>query len=184
MNRRWCMAGLAAVFSLVACTNAAPSASAPSILPSTALPTPAPATSATALLTHIDEGFSLRYPVEYHVVIYGRSMCLSLAPGDGPPGAYHVASAFIDVRDAAGLTLATAADSAASQGNPDIPVTRTDIEIGGEAGILLDDIYAFDVLRKVVILHNDRVYELTFVHTEGTPSLFSTVTETLTFLDR
>lgn len=118
-------------------------------------------------------------------------MCFTLAQTiDGRPGACHVASALLDVSDAEGRTLETAADEAAAQANPDIEVTRTAVRVGNEEAILLDNIYAYDLLRKLVVLHDDRVYVFTFVawvpDQEEFPQLeklYSVLTESFTFLE-
>lgn len=176
--------------SLVGC-NSLPTTPV-SIPPTSTLASPAATlTSIMPLLSHQNEGYALRYPPEYHVVIYDRSVCFTLAQViDGRPGACHVASAFLDVSDAGGRTLETAADEAAAQANPDIEVTRTSVRVANEDAILLDNIYAYDLLRKLVLLHNDRVYIFTFVawvtDHEDFPrleKLYSTLTESLVFLE-
>jgi len=55
----------------------------------------------------------------------------------------------------------------------------------------LDDIYTYDVLRKVVVVHNGLIVELTFLPWgEGsgefsrTQSLYTIVTDSFTFLER
>jgi hypothetical protein len=166
-----------------------PTEPAPATPPSTTLPSTLPA-SVTPLLTNENEAYALRYPAEHHVVLYGRSACFSPAQVvDGRPGACHVANAILDVSDAGGQTLEGAADDLASRGNPDIEVTRTMIKIDGEDAIVLDNIYSYDVLRHVVVIHNDRLYTFTFVPwVEGIDefpriqTLYSTITESFTFL--
>ena len=113
------------------------------------------------LLTNEQAGYLLLYPAEYHAVIYGNNLCLT--PAEAAMMACHVANAFLEVSDADGRTLEELADEAAAQANPDIEVTRTNLTVAGEEAILLDNIYAADVLRKVVILHGERVYTWTFV---------------------
>ena len=77
--------------------------------------------------------------------------------------ACHAANAFVDVTYAGGQSLAQAADDVVASANPDIEVQRTDIVVGGEPAVLLDDLYAADVFRKVVVSHGDRLYTLSFV---------------------
>jgi hypothetical protein len=102
-----------------------------------------------------------------------------------------VANAYLEIRQAEGQTLQDLADAVAGQGNPTIPVLTTSIEIGKEPAVLLDDIYTYDVLRKVVVIHDGLVVELTFVPWgEGsgdfptTQALFTIVTDSFTFLER
>ena len=157
-------------------------------------PPPSPAivpASAISLLANENEGYALRYPAEYHVVLFGRSICFTLTQADGLPSTCHVADALLEVSDTAGRTLAYVADELAAKGNPTIEVTRADVKIGGEDAILLDNIYTYDVLRQLVVVHNDRVYLFTFLpwperfdEFQRLQRLYSTLTESFTFLGR
>ena len=156
---------------------------------STPSPLSSSLTSTMPLLTNEDEGFALRYPAEYQIVLYDRTMCFSLSQSDGVPGACHVASAILGVRDAEGRTLANIADELAAPSG--IEVTRTNIKIGGEDAILLDNIATYDVLRQLVIIHDNRVYVFTFApwaagidEFQQIQRLYSTLTESFTFLDK
>ncbi len=162
----YAVVGLSLGLALLACSSSIQPTAEPTIA---AVPTTA-AVSTTAAspsveraprYTDDDEGYTFRFPAEYNVVRYGRSMCLTVA--EEVMMACHAANAFVDVADAGGQTLAEAADVVAAQANPDIEVQRTEIELGGEPAILLDDIYAADVLRKVVVIHGDRLYVLSFL---------------------
>ena len=114
----------------------------------------------TQLLTNEIDGYRLLIPAGYQAVIYEKGMCLTLT------GAWmmacHVANASIEVGDAGGRTLSQVADEVAAEGNPDIPVRRTGLTVSGVEAIRLDDVYTYDVLRKVVIVQDDRIYILTF----------------------
>ena len=157
-------------------------------------PPPSPAAmpaSAISLLANENEGYALRYPAEYHVVLFGRSICFTLAQTDGVPGTCHVADGLLEVSDMGGRTLANVADELAARANPTIPVTRTEAKIGGEDAILLDNIYSYDVLRQLAVIHNDRVYLFTFLpwtkrfdEFQRLQKLYSTLTESFTFLGR
>lgn len=134
-----------------------------------------------------DEGYTLRFTSDYNLVLYQRSVCFTTA--EGVEMVCHVANAFIDVSDAEGQTLAQAADAVAANANPEIEVQRSEIEVGGEPAVLLDDIYAYDVLRKVVVLHGERLYVLTFVpwvpeldDFSRINALYETIIETMEFL--
>jgi len=153
--------------------------------------TPTSAFLSIPLLTNENEGYALRYPAEYHVVFFGRSICFTLAQTDGRPSACHVANAILDVSDANRRTLANVADELAANGNPSVEVTRTNVKIGGEDAILLDNIYTHDVLRQLVVIHNNRSYVFTFVpwvagidEFQRPQSLYSTLTVSFTFLDK
>ena len=121
---------------------------------------PRPATP-TQLLTNEIDGYRLLVPAGYQAVVYNNGMCLTQS--EGWMMACHVANVLIEVSQAAGRSLSQVAEEAAAQGNPDIPVKRSDLEVSGVQAIRLDDIYTYDVLRKVVMVSEDRVYILTFL---------------------
>jgi len=146
---------------------------------------------ATTMFTNEDEGFSFRFPSEYHIIISDGSICLTLAQLDVRPSSCHVANAYVETRNADGHTLQEIADAVAGQGNPTIPVVRTNIKIGGDIAILMDDFYTYDVLSKIVVVHNGLIVELTFLHWgEGSgefsriQSLYEIVTDSFSFLER
>ncbi|MGW8227051.1 MAG: hypothetical protein ACWGOY_15020, partial [Anaerolineales bacterium] len=115
----------------------------------------------TQVLTNEIDGYRLLVPVGYQAVIYQNGMCLTKS--EAWMMSCHVANAFIEVSDAAGRSLSQVAEEAAAQGNPDIPVRRTDLVVSGVEAIRLDDIYTYDVLRKVVMVNDERAYILTFL---------------------
>jgi hypothetical protein len=121
---------------------------------------PRPATP-TQLLTNELDGYRLLVPAGYQAVIYQNAMCLTQS--EAWMMACHVANAIIEVSDASGRSLSQVAEEVAAQGNPDIPVRRTDLVVSGVEAIRLDDIYTYDVLRKVVMVSDDRVYILIFL---------------------
>jgi len=192
MNMRTRLVFLAITTALTSCVlSPQPPSSPPTAI--APLPTSPPSpTPATTMFTNEDVGFSFRFPSEYHMITYsGGSLCLTLAQLDGRPSSCHVANAYIETRNAEGQTLQDLADAIASQGNPTVPVLRTPIEIGNEPALLLDDIYTYDVLRKVVVIHGALIVELTFLPWgEGsgefptTQSLYTIVTDSFTFLER
>jgi hypothetical protein len=162
MKRLSAAAAVIVVAAIVAaCISASPSTLTPtaSISPTE---TPAAAPERSPRFTNQNEGYTLIFTADYNVVVYERSMCLTVADVD-PFMSCNGANAFVEVTEAGGQTLVQAADAVAAQANPDIEVIRSEIEIGGEPAILLDDIYSYDVLRKVVIIHADRLYVVTFV---------------------
>lgn len=143
----------------------------------------------TQILTNENDGYRVLIPAEYQAVIYDKGMCLTVS------GAWmmacHVASAYIEVIDTGGWMLSQVADEVAAQGNPDIPVKRTSLTVSGLEALLLDDIYTYDVLRKVVIVNGERTYILTFVpwndQMEDFPrleNLYNTMISSFTFLPK
>jgi hypothetical protein len=177
---------LVLALALAACSSSGQPTAAPT---NTVSPTTAsPAVEREPRFTDDDEGYTLRFPAEYNVHRYGRSICLTVA--EDVLMACHVANGFVEVSDAGAQTLAEAADAAAAQANPDIEVQRSQIAVGGEPAILLDDIYAADVFRKVVVILRERLYVLTFVPWAETAeefprveALYDTITSTFGFLE-
>ncbi len=141
----------------------------------------------TQLLTNSYDGYMLLYPSAYHAVLYDDGLCLTLA--ETTTLACHVASAFIEDREAGGQSLEQAADAVAGEANPDIPVERSSLVVAGVDAVLLDNIYAQDVLRKVVLVYGERIYTLTFVPWDDTmedfdrlEQLYNTLILSFTFL--
>ncbi len=167
-------------------------AASPSATPTAApIADPQPSGGEHPLLTMEEYGYQLRYPAEYQAAVYQNTICLALEQGYGPPGLCHVQNFSIEVQEAGGRTLGQVADEVAAAANPDIPVRRTQLTISGVEAVLLDDIYSIDVLRKVVMIHGDRAYILTFVPWNETleeftrlEQLYNTVIESFTFLPR
>lgn len=168
---------------MAACASTATPLSAPTAVP------PADDAIATVVLPNEEYGYRLRYPAVYELVIISdRLVCFTPTPLGcfEEPG-----SAWLEAKEAGGQTLANIADEVTAGANLSIEVTRTDVKIGDDDAILLDDIYAADVYRKLVILHNGRFYIFTFVGwtevSEDFPrlqTLYSTLIESLTFLNR
>jgi hypothetical protein len=115
------------------------------------------------MLTMVEFGFRFRHPPEYQVGIYRDQICLTLEQRYGPPGLCHVQNFSIAVEEAQGRSLDELADELAADSNPDIPVRRTNLTLSGEKAIRLDDINTVDVVRYVVVMHDDRIYRLTFI---------------------
>ncbi len=142
----------------------------------------------TLLFTNDLDGYRLLIPADYQAVIYSNSLCLTLA--GARMLACHVANAFIETAETAGRTLEQVADETAAQGNPDIPVRRTELTVSGIPAVLLDDIYGVDVMRKVVMVTAERAYTLTFIpwneELEAFPAiefLYDTVIRSFSTLD-
>jgi hypothetical protein len=162
----------------------------------TAMPTSVPTSTSgpvqqadLPVLTLEEFNVRFRYPPEYQAVVFQNGMCLAPVQEYGQPGPCHVQSFGLEVLEAQGLSLEQAADEAAAFANPDIEVTRTSLTVGGEPAVLLDNIYAYDRLRMVVIVHGSRFYRLTFVpwaedQAEDTPLgiLYNTVINSFEFL--
>jgi hypothetical protein len=96
-------------------------------------------------------GYDVQHPNEHETVLFVGSLLNVEQP-----------RAYIKVQEAGGRTAAQVADelTAAFAG---FNIKRTNVTIGGEAAVVLDNIPGQDTSRQVVIVHDDRLYMLTFV---------------------
>jgi hypothetical protein len=122
-----------------------------------ACPTP---TIDTELLTDTEDGYCLLYPTKYstevphYIVINPVS-----APGDQLGDAW----VSIDTEAAAGRTAAQVADAQISSAGPGFNITRSEATVDGEQAVVVDGLPGPDPWRKVFILHDERLYTLTFL---------------------
>lgn len=120
-------------------------------------PTP---TEDTLLFTHEEQGYCVLYPQSHQPIEAGPEETVfavgSLMDVSNP-------RIFIKVTDAAGQDTATAADQIERDfGNPGIS-GRSTATLGGEEAVVLDDLMGQDINRRLVVVHNGRLYDLTFV---------------------
>src|SRR3990172_2543330 len=181
---------------LMATNVAATVAALPSDTPlPTSTSTAMPDAAATVLLTNVDEGYYFRFPVAYHAVVYGSSLCLSLVSGHGPPGPCHSASAVIDVRHSAGRSATQVADALTADALaviPGISIERASLTIGDEEAIMLEGLPGVSSSRNVVIVHANRLYTPIFMPWDKTQgqeytqleSLYATVINSFNFLSK
>ena len=87
----------------------------------------------------------------------------------------------LDWRDA---PLALEADSV-----PGISLTRSGLTVADEQAVFRDNFHSYDVLRKVIVLHDNHACTLTFVSWEAAreefprlPDLYATVIDSFSFL--
>ena len=96
----------------------------------------------------------------------------------------------IDVTDAAGMSTADAAASVlAVFGLPDTS-GPTPVTLGGQEALLLDNMPGQDINRRVITVHGDKMYDLTFMPIgpdygevgERTEALYQLALDSFTFL--
>ena len=138
---------MVAVLVLTACT---PSASANSC--------PIP-TTVTKLLTNAEDGYCLLYPAEYstsvpHYIIVNPIS----APGDVPGDAW----VSIYTESAEGRTADQVAMEEIEAVGPGFNITSNEVPVEGETAIVIDGLPGQDSNRKVLIVHNDRLYTFIF----------------------
>ncbi len=107
------------------------------------------------------------------------------APGDAPGDAWLN----IQMQDAAGRTVAQFADEIVANAGPSFNITVEDVQVDGSPAIVVDGLPGQDSNRIVMIVHNDRLYTLTFMPwypnaAEPTPleNLYTMAMDTFHFL--
>jgi|CXWL01.1.fsa_nt_gi hypothetical protein len=149
---------------------------------------PAPA-SDIKLFTNAEDGYCLLYPAEYSTALPNH---IVINPAVGPGDVLGDAWASINVESADGLTAAQFADEEIAFAGPGLNIQRTEAKVDGEKAVIVDGLPGQDAMRKVFIVHGDRVYTLTFqpwlanARDLGQPTplgeLYTTIMRTLHFL--
>ena len=113
----------------------------------------------TSLLTNPEDGYCLLYPSRYSTEI-PRFIVINPngAPGDVPGDAW----VYIQVEDAQGRTAEQAAEAQITAAGPGFNITRQSMTIDGELAYIIDELPGQDPNRLVFMVHNDRLYTLTF----------------------
>lgn len=104
-------------------------------------------------------GYCLLYPAEYVAEITGDGVVNLVA---GSLMNHIDPRASIEVSDAAGRTLAEIADALAAEYAAGFDVQRAATTVGGEEALVLDNLPGQDINRRVVVLHNGRLYSFFF----------------------
>jgi len=123
------------------------------------------------LINSVDQ-YCLQYPADYDVFFPNESEVMLVKRyvlNTSEP------SVSITVEPAGDVTLEGAADRIAGvYAIPGVEVIRQPLTIGGEAAIMLDGLSGQDPNRQVVIVHNDRLYNLYFLQIDkNQPELYA-----------
>ena len=158
-TKPWSILILTLALLVVGACTAAPAT--PTAIPSTATaeacPTP---TAETTLLTEAEDGYCLLYPAAYSTTIPGYIVINPIsAPGDIPGDAW----VWIDTQDAAGRTAVQAAEAEIMEVGPGFNITRMDVTVDGEEAVVVDGLPAQDSMRRVYMVHDERLYRLSFM---------------------
>jgi hypothetical protein len=141
---------------------------------------------AARILTNEKHGYSLYYPIGYDVRHPNENEIVifvgSLLNTDRP-------RVYIEVREATGRTADQAADELVAEFGVN-SIRRTVVTLDGEEAVVLDSVPGQDTNRLVIVVHNDRLYKLTFVPVgEGygevharTEDLYTTIINSFEFL--
>lgn len=140
---------------------------------------------ATLLLDNQAHGYCLLYPKTYTIlqptedetVIIIDSLLNTTQP-----------AVYIQVSDAAGQTTETAVE-ALLKGYEGFDIVRSDVQLGKETAVQLDNMPGQDLNRQLLIVHHDRLYRFTFTPMKsGDPAvdnglefLYATIINSLTF---
>jgi hypothetical protein len=144
------------------------------------------ATSDTKLLVNTQDGYCLLYPAEDVSNMPGWVVINPISgAGDAPGDAWLN----IQVQDAAGRTVTQFADEIMATTDPGFNINIEDVQVDGNPAIVVDGLPGLDSNRLVMIVHNDRLYTLTFLpwrpnESQPTPleNLYTMVMDTLRFL--
>ena len=143
-------------------------------------------TSATKLLTNAEAGYCLLYPAEYSTTLPDFIVINPTTGfGDGPGDAWLL----VATAPASGRSAAQIVDEQIAALGEGFNITRLEVEVDGEQAVVVDGLPAQDSARYVFIVHNDRLYNLTFMPwypnaADPTPleDLYTMVMDTLHFM--
>ena len=138
------------------------------------------------LLTNTEGGYCLLYPAEYSTDMANFIVINPITGFGDMPGDAWVS---INVTDAQGQTAIQVADIASAGLGEGFNITKTNIEVDGAQGVVVDGLPGQDSNRQVFIVSNDRLYQLVFAPwypnaSASTPleDLYTTIIETLHFM--
>jgi hypothetical protein len=147
-------------------------------------------TEGTQLLMNSELGYCLLYPTGYDVLHPHENETVltvgSLLNVDQP-------RVYVEVKEAAGHSVEQIADKLGAEVSAELPVfeiRQSRIILAGEEAIVLDNMPGQDVSRRVVVIHNGRLYRLTFILADRDArdaytqmeKLYTTVTDSFNFL--
>lgn len=198
MNKKlWLAAVVTLLLSALVSCGPAPTPIPTSVPPSTSTPIPTANPEANgcltpgpgqALLRKDAEGYCLLYPQEYSTDLLPNYIVINPVPGPGDiPGDAWV---YLLVEPAAGRTAAQVVDKESeSFVGPGFNITRSEQTVDGVQAVVVDGLPSTDSVRKVFMVHNDRLYNFWFMpwfpgETGPTPieDLYSMVMDSLRFI--
>ncbi len=111
-------------------------------------------------------GYCLQYPAGYNVEQPSERVTVIVA---GSLLSVQQPRAHIEVENANGRSAASAAAQLAAEFEgsvPGIKIARTNITLGGEQAVVLDNLPGQDLNRRVLVVHDNRLYTLMFSPTD------------------
>jgi len=148
-----------------------------------------PTTPGMNLFKDGDGDYCLLYPAEYSTSLSGYIIINPVSgPGDIPGEAW----VSITTESAGGHTAEQIAEEQISEVGPGFNITRSEEPVEGETAVVIDGLPGQDSNRRVLIVHNDRLYTLIFAPwypspqgvTQPTPleNLYKTIMSTIHFI--
>jgi hypothetical protein len=140
----------------------------------------------TQLLINFSQEYCFQYPIGYDVAIQSDTGIMLVKRSILNP---QDPKLIITIEPANGMTVEQAADQlVADYSVPGMEVTRGTLEIDQEQAIMVDGLTGEDINRQVVVVHNDRLFHMTFIPMQDSPEvnaqaevLYNTVIQSFTF---
>jgi hypothetical protein len=158
----------------------------------TAKPTCPEPMEGTQLLMNEEHGYCLLHPTEYNVVFPPMETCLASVVNSMECQFVTFAktdtstSAWINVDEASGRTASEVADAEIDFLGSGFNIERANLTIDVEPAVLMDGLPGQDILRRVVVVHNDLLYTLTFTpwdkNDTALVNLYTTIVNSFHFL--
>ncbi|MFZ1752907.1 MAG: hypothetical protein WBO46_04400 [Caldilineaceae bacterium] len=141
------------------------------------------------LFSNPAQGYCLLLPPGFEAKENETGHWVVLGPASTPG---HRERLFLDVRDGMGLSLEDAAGQILM--NYSLPageIEQTDVEVGGQPGLLIGKLPGQEINQRLLIIHNGRLYDLTLLPADpeaGLPyvemdALYAYVLDTFVFLN-
>ena|GEM_PF-5556026 len=182
IKKHWLI--LIAVTAMLAMASCSPAGDS-----TTACPSP---TTDTKLLMNEEHGYCLLHPTGYNVVYPPMETCLAYTVNSMEcqfvtfAGADVPTSAWINVDEALDRTASEVADAEIAFLGSGFNIEPTNLTVDGERAVLMDGLTGADPIRKLVIVHNDLLYTLSFTpwdkNDTALVNLYTTILNSLHFL--
>ena len=127
--------------------------------PVTEAPCPTP-TAETRLFMNEEDGYCFLYPAPYST---GVPHTIIINPAAGPGDTLGDAWMWIEMENAVGRTAAQVADAEIGSAGSGFNIGRFEVDIDGGPAVVVDGLPGPDAWRRVFVVHNERLYTLTFL---------------------
>jgi len=107
-----------------------------------------------------EDGYCFLYPAPYST---GVPHTIIINPAAGPGDTLGDAWMWIEMENAVGRTAAQVADAEIGSAGSGLNIGGFEVEIDGGAAVVVDGLPGPDEWRRVFVVHNERLYTLTFL---------------------